>query len=69
VQARYLPRELFEAFVMGFDEYKTTTSRALILREGQGRGVGSTLAVIVGVVGFIATVLGIVAVLVAVLPR
>ena len=67
VQATYVPRELFEAFVGTFSEYKEVTNRALILREGQSHGVGSTLAVIIGAAGFIATVLGIVAVLVTML--
>ena len=67
VQATYVPRELFEAFVGTFAEYKEVTNRALILREGQSHGVGSTLTVIIGAVGFIATVLGIVAVLVTML--
>ena len=50
VQHTYVPREVFEAFIERFDEYKETTNRALILREGQSRGVGlSANALIVSV--------------------
>lgn len=33
-----LPREIFEAFLKEFQQYKETTSRALILREGEKQG-------------------------------
>jgi predicted ATPase len=64
VQHTYVPREVFEkaleALEARFDEYKATTNRALILREGQSRGVGLTANVFATVVTVLVAIIGIV---------
>ena len=59
VQHTYVPREVFEAFESRFEEYKETTNRALILREGAGKGAAGTISYIVLAVGAIATIISI----------
>ena len=56
VQRTYLPRETFE-------EYKTSTDKALNLTEGKGLGASSAVGWIITAIGVAATLLGIVVVI------
>lgn len=69
VQHTYVPREVFEAFEARFDEYKETTNRALILREGQSKGLSMSAGVVVAGLAAVGTLLGIVVVLANVLTN
>lgn len=67
VQHTYVPRELFEAFEHVFEEYKSQTNRALVLREGQARGIGMSAGALVGALTAVAAVISVVIVLANVL--
>jgi len=60
VQSTYVPREVFEGFVQAFTEYKDTTNRALILREGRTAGLGLSANVLATVIGLLLVIVGIV---------
>lgn len=55
--AEFVSEEKFGGFVREFREYKETTSEALTLAQGSAKGTGKTLAIIIGAVGFISTML------------
>ena len=63
VQHTYVPREVFEAFLQRFEEYKVTTSRALILREGAGQGADKLIAYTFGGIGALVGIIGIIIVI------
>jgi len=65
VQSTYVPREVFEAFVASFTEYKDTTNRALILREGQSSGISSLTGLLVAFGGLALTVIVIIIALIS----
>ena len=68
-QRQFLPREVFDGFVGRFDEYKESTSRALDLREGQGKGAGATVSYIFAGIGCLFVVISIVLVVGDVLTK
>lgn len=68
-QRQFLPREVFDGFLSRFDEYKDSTSRALDLREGQGRGAGATISYLFAGIGCLFVVISIVLVVGDVLTK
>ena len=58
IQSTYVPREVFEGFVQAFTEYKDTTNRALILREGKTEGFSVSANVLASALGIFLVIVG-----------
>lgn len=57
--SRFLTKEVHEAFVERFNEYKEANDKRSNLRDGQNKGVTFSTKVVVGAISLIGTILGI----------